>query len=326
LVYLKRILSLTVIFLISLFITELLIRITINHPTYNIEKKLTGLRKSSGGITDIYYPYSRFWTSEGGYSISTTNNLGLAGSDVAVTDTSKYIYVLGSSYIQANQVERKNVSTSVFQSLIGFNSKYQVINLGEGGLDQYDSYFKIKYYEKLYNPYLIIMVVDRVDDRWLSRHDSLTFNADIFNVREIKDNATGKIEILFRRNSAFINLLSNGYKISSKLGSEDNKKRTAINDPNNTKVENISKHFFPCIEKFASDYGNKFVLVSMIDNIEINNYINKFCKDKNIIYRFRNINRMENRLSRTGHLNENGNKELGELLYNIFEEIKYKND
>lgn len=306
--------------LFSFSMVEILIRATINHPTYNIEKKLSGLRKSNNGITEIYMPYSRFWTSEGGYNISVTNNLGLSGSDVILSDTSKYIYILGSSYVQANQVERYKISTSVLQSKLGYNSRYQIINLGEGGLDQYDSYFKMKYYEKLYKPELIFMILERVDDRWLSRHDTLNFDIDGNAVFEIEPGIIEKVEHYLRTYSAFINLLSNGYKITSKIGFNGSNRINTINDPNETKAENISKKLLTCINKFSEVYKSKFMLVSIINNDEINNSLDKYCKEKNIHFSCSKINRNENKLNQNGHLNENGNRELGNFLYKLIEE------
>lgn len=313
----KTIIFLSAIFTLVFIVVEILIRTTINHPTYNIEKKLYGLRKSNNGITDIYCPHSRIWTSEGGYSISITNNLGLPGSDVLVTDTTKYIYVLGSSYVQANQVAPSKVSTSICQSRLGMNSKYQVLNLGEGGLDQYDSYFKLKYYEKYYKPEKIFLVIERVDERWLSRHDTLNFALSENFGSEIKPNTAERIERFARKNSSFLNMLSNGYKIASKTNPRSPKIVNTVNDPNLTRRENISKKLLTCIEKFGEDYGFNFIVVSIIDNPEINIFLDNFCRSKNIIFKFSPINRAENKLNIRGHLNYKGNEELGNFLYEI---------
>lgn len=313
----KTIIFLSAIFTLAFIFVEILIRTTINHPTYNIEKKLYGLRKSNNGITDIYFPHSRIWTSEGGYSISITNNLGLPGSDVLVTDTTKYIYVLGSSYVQANQVAPTKVSTTICQSRLGASSKYQVLNLGEGGLDQYDSYFKLKYYEKFYKPEKIFLMIERVDERWLSRHDTLNFALSENLGREIHPNTAERIERFVRKNSSFLNILSNGYKIASNTNFRSAKIVKTVNDPNLTRNEDISKKLLICLDKFREDYGSNFIVVSIIDNPEINIFLDNFCRSKNIIFKFSPINRTENKLNIRGHLNEKGNEELGNFLYEI---------
>ncbi len=320
-VYLKITSSITGVLIFALIIIEFTVRITIGHPTYNIERKLYGLRKSNNGITDIYSPHTRFWTSEGGYSISYTNNLGLPGSDVIVSDTTKYIYVLGSSYVQANQVAPSKVSTSVLQSRLGTNSRYQVLNLGEGGLDQYDSYFKLKYYERIYKPEVIFLVIERVDERWLSRHDTLNFVLSEYFGSEIIPNMAERIERYLRRNSSFLNLLSNGYKIASKTNIRSSKIVNTVNNPNQTRSEDISKKLLLCLEKFGEDYGSGFIVVSMIDNSGINIFLDNFCRSRNISFRYSPINRAENKLNIRGHLNEKGNEELGDFLYETFKEI-----
>ncbi len=316
-VHIKNITGITGIMIFAFIIIECTIRITINHPTYNIEKKLYGLRKSNNGITDIYSPHSRIWTSEGGYSISITNNLGLPGSDVLVTDTTKYIYVLGSSYVQANQVAPTKVSTSICQSRLGKSSKYQVLNLGEGGLDQYDSYFKLKYYEKFYKPEKIFLVIERVDERWLSRHDTLNFALSENFGSEIHPNTAERIERFVRKNSSFLNMLSNGYKIASKINFRSAKIVNTVNDPNLTRNEDISKKLLLCLDKFKEDYNSSFIVISIIDNSGINIFLDNYCKSKNIIFRCSPINRTGNRLNTRGHLNDKGNEELGDLLYEI---------
>jgi hypothetical protein len=312
-VYIKNIFSITLAFIVTLIVSEAVIRLTINHPVSNISSRVYGML-SYNKETELYYPYSRYWTVEGGYKIGKTNNLGLTGNDVIVNDTCKYILILGSSYAESRMTKQDSIASSVLQSKIGNGSKYQVINLGYSGLTPYDVIYRLNYYTKIYNPELIIYLMEGTTSKRIGKNISMDFsNIKIQNDKLLLRRYTDKI----REYSSLLNLFINTYVLSEKNSDP------FIGDKRNMiDTLDFTDEVFTCLKYLNDTYKNKFSIVSVINSEKLNKNLKDFCETNNVLMEYEILNKKGNKLNDIGHLNNNGNFLLGELYYKIF--IKYK--
>ena len=314
---------LIILFFVSAGLAEIFSNKILCFPKYGIEKRILDIRKSGDvRLSDIYRPYARYFTTENGYSLHRRNNIGLTGSDVAVSDTSKYIFVMGSSVMLAEQMEADKIATSVFQNELGRDSKYQVINLGERSHDLYDNYFRLKYFEKIYKPSYIIIVLEKTYTKWLKRHpEQLDFSLS-GNFGKVFESKAYSMEKPVRENLSFANLLVNGMKAFEKISTDEN--GTGKNEESNFNKEMddylyLSNNFYKCLEVYSREYGKKFMLVSIMNNPVLNNELNNYCVSAGISFNYDNtIFKAENRIKKMGHLTEEGNSKLGKFLYDSF--------
>ncbi len=71
--------------------------------------------------------------------------------------------------------------------------------------------------------------------------------------------------------------------------------------------------------KFHERYGDDFLIVSFNNNKDENDLLEEYCIENKInIFTSESVLRPDNRIKGRGHLNVNGNKELGELLYEAY--------
>ena len=295
-------------FISAFIISEIIVRYIIKYPVYGIEKSVIGLNEN------IYQPYSSYWDVEGGNHVYSRNNIGLQGSDINLNIVNKYIYVLGSSYIEAKQINPHLIATSIFQNhFVVKGDKSQVINLGSSGHDAIDSYFKLKYFEKNFKSHYIILVVEDLNQIFYNKHKKpLNFQLDSAFGVEIKEKK-GDVLNLIRNKSAFINLI-----LKSIRKKEDNIKVNSIMNKSVMKSEVIPNELIECLKVFRNEYKNRFMFLSIIDNDSINLKLREICCLNNIIFEYRNINKKENKINHIGHLNMYGNKLLGDFMYESY--------
>ncbi len=101
-----------------------------------------------GGWSNIRYPYAKVFNVEG-RNLAVLNNFGLPGTDIRNLDNATV--VLGSSFVEAFQLQASDISTSYLQrDLDQMEIKRNVVNLGSSGHDPYDSWFRLKYFEDFF--------------------------------------------------------------------------------------------------------------------------------------------------------------------------------
>lgn len=311
--------KITLIFLaaiIALFIVEVFISKIVGYPVPGVWKSVLGI-KGDGEASYIYYPYSKYWTVEGGNKVFRRNNIGLPGINIEISPNSKYVYVLGSSYIEAFQVPPEKMATSVLQMLLkNKNPEYQVINLGASAHDPYDLFFRLTYFEKIYRPTKIVLILEEFFGEWLQRHHHpLNFNnsrewgKEYVNKNPIKDHLKKIIE-----KSSFLSLVKATYKEG--FIKENNNDFIKIKNVKNKRSDpDIPEELKACLIEYKKKYDNEFYLLSIIGNITQNKLLEKYCRNNSIGFFFSNVNISKNKINQKGHLNIEGNKELGRFIY-----------
>ena len=306
-------------FIVALVINEIILSLIIGFPKYGVEKKVMGIRKSEGGIQNVYKPYSEFWNVEGGNKVFKRNNLGLPGADVKINDSSKLIYVLGDSYVEASQYSPDSIATSIFKNnldSIYANNKLCVINLGCSGHDPYDLFFRSKYFESIYKPDYVLLVLNRDFSDWLVRHKKpFNFTIDDNSFQSVNSNIM-QIIMFCRNNSALFNLFVESNK------KDVDKTIADVSESNTKKVENNFNNkdysdLFEVLGRFNESYNN-FLVISIVTDEGFNLELEKFASGKNIKLTCENLIKPDYLIKGKGHLNIEGNRELGNLLTSAY--------
>jgi hypothetical protein len=314
----KKGILLFLVILVAFIINELFVKYIIQYPTWGGKDKIMGIRSSQNGIQNEFLPYSKYWNVEGGNKVFQRNNLGFWGIDVDTNINMNAIIVLGSSFIEAQQVPPESSAVSIFFAKIKKNDRnYQVINLGYSGHDPYDSYLRLLYYEKYYHPSKVLLVLNSNNIEWLNRHN-YPFNFEESDNFGKKQSGIKIKSMKFLRNhlSSF-NLIANFI-----VNSDENVKNAESGQTNTNKNTSLVQQLiklFDCLKAFKKKYANNFLCVSVNSDSISNKIIDKWCIDNkvNFIYR-EDILKPENCLHGAGHFNQAGNTLLGNLLYDAF--------
>ena len=80
----------------------------------------------------------------------------------------------------------------------------------------------------------------------------------------------------------------------------------------------LNSDLIACILNFNKKYMDRFLLLSISNENYANTQISNLCKVNGIPFVFRNILLPKYRLNGKGHLNIDGNKLVGDLLYESF--------
>jgi hypothetical protein len=306
----------------AFLITEVFTKVFFDFPEYGITEHVIGITtlKKRG---EIYKPFSKYMNNENGYNVFRRNNAGLPGGDIIITDTSKYVLVLGNSFVEGYQVEPDSISTSVFQlRLNNTEPQYQVVNLGASGHDIYDLWLRTNYFERVYSPAAVILII--TENSLFNRSADLNFalppQFGIVN----NSFKTGTLTFL-RNSSSFINLISTALKYSfTKKDETDNELVLKIPDNQQTDISFDTSGIGRCLIEFKSKYGEKFTAVSIIGDSSINNSFSDFCRLHQIQFNSYPLLTPEYEINQGGHLSIIGNKKLGELLYENFNRYNKK--
>lgn len=306
----KKIFTVILAFIIAFLLNEIFVRFVIKYPVYGVEKKMIGIR-ADDQVQNIFKPYSNYWNVEGGNKVFTRNHLGLTGTNVIVSDSSKYIFILGSSFIEAGNVTPYKMATSVFAKKVKkINPYYEVINLGYSGHDAMDSYIRALYFSQMYKPVKVILVIDSDYPDWFK---SNTFNPSSKPVFKEKSDIKTKLLIKIRNSLAFLNLAANSLKTQSA--------DIQVVKPakNSAKIDFEESYLSDAINAFHSTYSQKFICISISHDSIMNEFLKKHTRDNQIEFDLNEqITNTEFRIKGEGHLNEYGNILLGNFLYEKF--------
>lgn len=290
--------------------TELIVAKVIGYPTYGVEAKMDGIR-GLDRLVNIFKPHSSYWTVEGGNKTYRRNNIGLPGMDIKIADKPQFIFVLGSSYIEAYQLPPEKIASSVLQEGVRLHkSTDQVLNLGYSEHDPYDLFWRASFYEKMYPPSSVLLVLDRTyDERILRQAHPLDFDPTA-KVPSRSHSRKMELAVFLMNHSAFLNLLSN--LVLRNVGDNDNAGRESSREMPN---EGLFSDLTAILMNFKSKYKERFSLASIAGNDLWDARLREFCKTHQIRFISRNLLVPEYRLNEKGHLNEEGNRILGEMLY-----------
>lgn len=319
-VYLKKITIIIILLFTSFLIAEFVLARIIGYPTYGVFKKINGIRRSNNGVSELYFPKSEYWNVEGGNIKQQRNNIGLPGKDIEISDSTKYVYVLGDSYIEAYSVSVSKMATTIFDNNIDSlyqSNKYEVLNLGCSSNNQYDLFLRSKYYEKTYKPYEVILVLTR----GLIGEININNKLEIFNDSDDSiyyiNNTLMETQRILRNNFTMINLLALYYKKqnNAKLLQEYNDNNFPIY--NNETIDELYYGICNTIYNFKSRYKRFKVLAINFNEVTIND-LQEFCNKNDICLSAINLMSEENRFKKSGHFNPTGSLKLGNELTRIF--------
>ena len=319
LVCMKKLLLIIFAFIVALMITELISSVLLSYPKAypSISYRINDLLKSHR-IIKIRAPYYKSINSEGEIKIIEYNNIGLPGTDIDTNKKDGYIFLIGNSFVEATTVSKNDQASSILNNYIKQeNQSNQVINLGISTGDPYVQWFRTMYFEKFYKPSVVILVLESLwrVEKYLNRYDTIDFSQPDYFGNIIPKSLLYKLSFPFRAHFSFINL------ISQTIPEKNNKININSEEfiPNNI---NIPERLTICLDKFHDKYKESFYIVSIIDDHFYNLKLKEHCDSIGIKFLFdESVMKTENLINGQGHLNENGNSKLAEI---IFEAIKEK--
>jgi hypothetical protein len=319
----KKVLLVLLALPIAFLFTELLVSNILHYPKYGVDRKLLGIRSSEGGVENIYFPHSKYWTVEGGNRVFQRNNLGLPGTDVVVSGSSRYVFVLGCSFVEAEQIPPDSMATSIFQRRLSrIDPQFQVVNLAHSAHDLYDSYRRSAYYEQTFPPKAVFLEIHDDGAQWLPRHPHpLTFTLPP-DFGKPKSSFPTEVLIFLRNRSSLVNMITIAYKYAEIREQDEVKgaesRRSTADDG---REATLPMDFLTCLEEFHVKYKEKFCVISMIPDARENDALTYYCRSHGLKFLSKEILIPENQLSGGGHLNLAGNAALGDFLYESFVEV-----
>ena len=132
-------------------IAEIGIRVFILSPSNHIYDPDIGFR---------YRPHSELFLGTEGFARNEVNSLGLNDDEYNPNSKNKKMIVLGDSYTEAKQVDRKYNFTSLAESEL---QNWDVINAGRDGLHIINTYDVAKKLSSIVHPDLLVLVVSNGD-------------------------------------------------------------------------------------------------------------------------------------------------------------------
>ena len=336
---LKKVIIIGFAFIASILIVELFINNVIGYPKYTgRDKFILNMNLPNYEFLNWKKPGYKTWTVEGGNNVYKLNNMGLPGSDIKVDSFSKFVYLLGDSFLEGEQYPGDKIASSIFQKELALDyPNYEILNLGISGHDPYILWFRAHFFEKYFRPDYVILVIEDYKrlDYYLNRFkNNYNFNIpDNLGVHVSDSFITGFINFI-RKQSAFSNLITESYFLSkngqnslSDVDESSNDTAEKLNRNRTNILDTVPSLLKESLMNFQMKYKNKFVFVSLDPDTLKNNNLNRFCTSKNIIF-FHNDNIMksENLINGIGHFNLHGNLLLGQYLFEIFKDVCSKNN
>lgn len=314
-VFVKKILLLGLSIGLGFIITEGFIRFALRFPVYGVHARIFGIVKSEA-TQNIWKPYSKYFNVEGGNRTFKRNNIGLPGTDIMLSDSARYIYLLGSSFVEARQVQQEIMASSVFARQIqSFDQTNQVLNLGVASYDPYDCYFRARYFAERYSPELVFLILESDFSYYFPRHRHPLDFTQPMNFGKVDNRLATLAQIYVRNHSAFVNLFAQSIKVSAKKTRND-----ILSAKRKRPVPSLNDDLRQCLLMFQKAFGTRFICISVSNCTSFNHQVAAYCKEQIIHYSYNDIiGRNENRFNGEGHLNEQGNKILGHFLAKVYE-------
>jgi len=315
----KKIILILFAFLLSFITAEIIVNNFLGYPKRVGQRKFVyAAHISNNEVLKWKDPYTKYWTVEGRNKVYSYSNLGLPGKDVDINDSSKVIFMLGDSFLEAMQVSPEKMAVSVFGDKLK-NTNYKPINLGSPNNDPYILWFRANFYEKYFKPdyvCLLVTCLEVLDLNFQNHTNNFEFSLSDNFGRQINDGKLEKFVNVFRNNLACMNLIANG--LNSYNSNTKDVQSIVLSAPDTANYFMDINRLKECLLKYKHKYGDKFFIVSMEPVEENNRMLSSACDSLGINYLRKNILVNENILSGGSHLNELGNQKLGELFYDAF--------
>ncbi len=303
-------------------VTELIVARLVGYPRHP-PPRIFHLDDRLGEYSDLAWesPHARIWNVEGGGIVHEYNNVGLSGMDVRTGPSSRYIYVLGDSYVEALQVSSEDAATSVFQrSLDSAGQDLQVINLGRRKSDPYSSWHRVKFFERYYKPSYVMLVMEQFYAHWLTEYSQpLSFSIPASFGTEVPRTGLRALVGDLRMTSSLCNMLVVGFNPHELPTFIKNPPTTESEEPVPTDRDEITAPLRACLRRFHEEYGSRFMVLSIGRDPRRDSLVSDYCQNEGITCETElAISLPQNHIAGKGHLNREGNYALGQFLYETF--------
>lgn len=313
----KKILILAAALISSFFLNELILQCIIGFPTYGAKAKIIGISKYIHSSV-VYRPYTTYWSTEAGNKIRRRNNVGLTGNDIRLCPSSKYIYVLGNSYIEATAMNNEDVATSVFQEMIKERDPdFQVVNLGMGGGDPHTLYLRSRYFSRFFPPRFIILVLNKEYDIFLNLEPrDFLLPPDFGREDRSKKNLVFN---LLRNYSSFFQMLAQYIHSQSPAEEKVGEMNRALGVMAGKQIEEKkAKGLEMCIGFFRKQYEGRFLCMLVDAEVAVRKTAERYCLENHIPVISTEIFGRPG-VAESGHYDVEGNKILGKIFYDSFQ-------
>lgn len=303
-------------------VTELIVAGLVGYPRHP-SPRIFHLDDRLGEYADLGWesPHARIWNVEGGGIVHEYNNVGLSGMDVRTGPSSRYIFVLGDSYVEALQVSSEDAATSVFQrSLDSAGQDLQVMNLGRRKSDPYSSWNRVKFFERYYKPSYVMLVMEQFYARWLAEYSQpLSFSLPASFGTEVPRTGLRALVGGLRETSSLCNMLVVGFYPHESPGPILNAPKTESEESVPTDRDQITGALKACLRRFHEEYGSRFMVVSIGRDPGRDSLVSELCRNEGIACATEHaISLPQYHIAGKGHLNKEGNYALGQFLYETY--------
>ncbi len=316
----KRLVLFSLCAISAVIISELIIAKVIGYPRFVLGTRVFALQPNLKPYTSLKWhaPYYKLWSVEGGNNVIAYNNLGFSGPTVAINDSTQFCFLLGNSYIEALQFQGSDTSAGVMQTEMNrAGNNLEVLNLGASAHDPYISWFRAKFFEAYFKPKKVVLVYERFDtlNRYFKRwQTALSFDISKSFGKELHYSKVKLITDKMRSASALVNLLVNLRDAKNEPRPVQRTNEVLIDQG----YERTYKMLLSCLLKYKEAYSDRFVFVSLMKDNPYKEELAAFCAENNIEYHFNySIIQPDNLIKGSGHLNANGNRELGIYLAHL---------
>ena len=144
----KKLIIILFAFILAFAMTEIIVSKIAGYPKKKGQKKfIYAPHIYNNEVLKWKAPYTEYWTVEGNNKVYRYNNLGLPGKDVFINDSSKVVFMLGDSFLEAMQVPPEKMAVSEFGKLLE-GTEFKPLNLGAPNNDAYILWFRSNFFEK----------------------------------------------------------------------------------------------------------------------------------------------------------------------------------
>lgn len=304
--------------LAALLTGELVVREGLGYPDYGVVRFIRGI-SSNIPWQPQYRAGSGYVNSENGLRVFRRNNLGLPGTGIDLNK--RKIFVMGSSFIEAAQVNPHEMAVTHFQQQLAASyPQYAVLNLGRKAHDLYDCWFRYNYYKQIHPPECVVLIVDQRNS--FARHPQpMNFNLPK-GFGETDTRLRTIIGTAILSNSAMFSLYFKGFREILKTQSNDESEDTSLASGERKVInrnEELVSNINLCLGMFRQAGTPNLIVISIIPDKEVNREIKAYCDSQAIFCVVsEKIQNPANQFGGGGHFNVRGNRELGQLMAEAF--------
>ncbi|HWQ82199.1 MAG TPA: hypothetical protein VN514_08000 [Ignavibacteria bacterium] len=273
-------------------------------------------------VLKLKEPHSDFWSVEGGNKVYKYNNLSVTGIDMYPDEKSKLIYVLGNSYVEAASVPPESTGVSVLQKHLNtIDTNIKVFNAAYPNSDPYTLWFRTLFFEKWYKPDYVFLLLTRLDllDLNLQKHkDTLDFRTPENFGNVLPESKSDRYLDVLRKRFAVFNLISQSI---STAGVKNERINSNIDDVYVKDIEKSMEKLKKCLIKFREKFGDRFTVISLETDEAKSRIMADVCESVGVVYANKKLLVSENQWEKGQHLNEKGNREFGDFLFELFKNL-----